>query len=159
MSFVARYDPAEDRMRLELQPVEGEARAYWVTRRQWLALLARLQQLRTDRGPEETTLPPRTGGETASPAAGCAAEPVALRGLRVEQGAGRTRIILAGPAPAPASVLGWPDEGLPALCARLALQAERAGWDPEPALSRLEAMRLANASVQQVGKQATPPDH
>ena len=47
MSFKVSYDANEDRMRLSLTVSDGVFTHYWVTRRQWVNLYARLHTLQT----------------------------------------------------------------------------------------------------------------
>jgi hypothetical protein len=150
MALKARYFPAQDRMRLVHEPAEGECAEFWVTRRLWLALLKRLRAAGGQLG-IEPKLPPKAGParQAALPAVGSSG-PVLLDRVRLRiEGKGASLILLVGDR---AHVVQLGVAGLAQLQEMVALQAERAGWDPEAAMQRLDADDLARAAVAQAGE-------
>lgn len=152
MSLQAKYDPREDRMQLTLQPVEGKPQAFWVTRRQWLALLRRLRVAALEMGCElsasEPVQPPR-GRPPRNPAAD-SLEPVLLDGLRLKPEGDGVRLMFVVNEKARGIFLKEP--GLRQLMEIVAVQADRAGWDLPAGLQRLQANELAKAAMNRAGR-------
>jgi len=148
MTLKARYDPKEDRMRLELHPAADPIQVFWVTRAQWLALLQRLRAVTRQMGVESQAAqaveqlrrrPPRDPMVDALP-------PARLDGIRLRaQGDGVGLILIAGDKTCAVELKA---SGLRQLEEMIAVQAERAGWDPQAALERLQAGAMASAAMQ-----------
>jgi len=140
----AQYDAREDRMRLTLHPAAAEPRSFWVTRRQWLELLHALAALPLPDAVEpasESSVP--VGARKARALEVPPATPV--REIRLRRTpAGARLAFVAGPEGA---TLALPPAGVRRLILMLQQQADRAGWDPQAALARLNARDLAGATV------------
>lgn len=140
----AQYDAREDRMRLTLHPVDAEPRSFWVTRRQWLELLHALAALPLPGAVEpasESSVP--AGGRKAPALAVPPATPV--QDIRLRKTPAGVR--LAFVAEPEGATLALQPEGVRRLILMLQQQADRAGWDPQAALARLDARDLAGATM------------
>lgn len=142
MLLKTRYDPKEDRIQLSLYPGEGARRAFWLTRRQCVALLQVIRQtLKTSpsAGPKAATLRAQGKDLGAAPASPKLAQ------LRWRRLAGGLSLVFIG------------DEGermrlnlgaaeLSILQKTLLQLARRAQWEVEATLQRL-AERPTNPPV------------
>lgn len=149
MALSARYDPRQDRMRLTLEPAEGAARCFWLTRRQWMAWLHTIKALSRSLPadalqPDEqrVSLPRR---RPQSIAAGVL-EPETLKAIRLRRLREKVAVLFIGDN-GQISTLTLAPEGARQLEGLLDQQAERAGWDASAALARLDAAAIATATV------------
>lgn len=159
MALQARYEPREDRMRLTLQPAQGEPRVFWVTRRQWLDWLRSLLLAAEAAGAAAT--PEQAGAEPPKPSrprlADADIEPQSLSAIRVRRAGESVQmafVVHGEGAPAQAVKLTVPPDGMLRLRDLLLQQAERAGWDVGAALARLDASALAGAAVRKASRSA-----
>ncbi len=131
-------------MRLTLYPADAAPRSYWVTRRQCLELLHALAALPLPgtAEPASDSSPP-AGGRKAPALETPPATPV--QGIRLRRTP--TGVRLAFVAEPESATLALQTEGVRRLLLMLQQQADRAGWDPEPALVRLQARDMAGATV------------
>lgn len=145
MALHAKFDALEDRMLLTLRPPEGAGRAFWVTRRQWLALLDAVVALRLpDADPGLTSEPPLDNRKRAPGGPTAQAVPVQALRLRPAASGGAKLAFVAGENGAAMSLS---DAGLEQLKQLLLQQAERAEWDVAAALERMHARKIANDVV------------
>lgn len=154
MALKARYDPKADRMRLMLHPADHPPLLFWVTRRQWLGLLRRLRVVAQQLGVELSApkpvqaprhrLPKNPEVESLAPAS------IDKIGLRVEGRGARLHLLAGGCA----TGLSLNPATLRELEELVALQAERAGWDPRAAMQRLEANEVVRDALNRVGRQS-----
>lgn len=149
MGLQAKYDPAEDRMQLTLQPDGGPRLAFWVTRRQWLALLQALLAIPST---EKSPLP-ASGPGTSLPAERSNAidplgseRPMLLKGIRLRQHRGAVKLVLVLAENQSVSV-DLPPASLIGLQAMLRQQAEKAGWDVEAGLQRLSSAEMTRIAL------------
>lgn len=148
MALRARYDPQADRMRLTLQPAEGPARSFWLTRRQWLgwlhALLASpLPQPAADASAvaQETNAPkprPRRQDDEG--------QPEVLKAIRLRRAGDRLQVAFVAEG-GQAVTLSMAPEGVRQMRELLEQQAERAGWDAAAAMARLNAAAIATVAL------------
>lgn len=143
-------------MRLVLHPGDDVPTAYWVTRRLWLLLLRRLQVASEQSGLVVTISgpvkpPPRRPRRDV---AVDAIDPQKLEGIRLRAEGDGARLMLVVGEMATGIHLNAP--GLQQLEEMVALQAERAGWDPQAAMQRLRANALANAAMSRAGSTKRP---
>lgn len=138
MSIRARYDPQEDRMRLEIHPEGGGASAFWLTRRQWMNLIRAVGA--TEFTPRQVPLQP-PGGQGD----GEETPPQRVRTLRLKREEGGVRVVFQLEASRAGVLL--PEQGLPEIGEMFFRQAERAGWDPAAALERLQAGEMAQETL------------
>lgn len=152
MSLKARYEPDVDRMRLVLQPPEGDPKAFWAMRKQWLSLLYRLrlaaQQLNVELASPEPVKPPR--GRPPKDPATDALEAQLLDGFRLRTEGDTLRLMLVADKKAQGFSIKAP--GLRRLEEMVWSQAERAGWDPQAALQRLQAEATTRTALRKVSK-------
>lgn len=154
MSLKVRYDLISDRMRLLVQAPEATPYAFWVTRPQWMVLMRRLQTL-SQHHPKWTEpqalTPPRRPRKDQQPET---VEAVPLDDFRVRpEGDGFQLLLVTGQK---ALAIPFRAAGLQRLLDMLAQQAERAGWDPQAALERLQAYALARAAMDRASKPEAP---
>ena len=152
MALTARYDHNEDRMLLHVQSDPDLSRRYWITRRQWLWLLFRLQTIAKRQGEKLTSLramePPDNAHASLVQEEGLV--PVLLETIRVRALERGFRIaFFAGDRAA--------NVALTIINVHKAeefvfLQAERAGWDPQAGVQRLEAGELASTAIRRVSR-------
>jgi hypothetical protein len=154
MKLKLRYDPQADRMRLILQPDDAPMRVFWLNRNQALAAMLELSQVATKLGLAPTKLLP-----LAAPPVRPKRDPTVdsvvpevLSALRGRQKGERIELLLVQLERATA--FGFKAEGLKEFLDNLALQCERAGWDPAAGLKRLRAMAQARAAI---GKSKSEP--
>jgi hypothetical protein len=140
MNIRARYDPREDRMRLELQPEIEESKAFSLNRRQWLNLIRAVGVTDFPQHKMPPQPPAAQGGQQGSPLPDLRVN--ALK-FRQEKHGLRVVFLLEG---SPVGVL-LPNDGLPEIGEMLFRQAERAGWDPAAALDRLKAEEMARETL------------
>jgi hypothetical protein len=149
MGLKARYEPDVDRMRLVYHPEGSEPKVYWVMRRQWLGLLF---QLRLAARKMEVALIPPVPIKTprSRPQKDQVTEELVatvLDGFRVRVEGDICRLVLIDDKKGHS--FGMKAPGLLRLEEMVALQAERAGWDPAAALQRLQASVSARAAMRQ----------
>ena len=145
MGIKARYDAKEDRMLLIFEPRDGEARSFWVTRRQWLGLYTGLGPLKAEK-PQAKQPPQKPQALPEALTKGA----VLLEGVKLRQKEGTYQIaFMAEGKPMGMQVKG---ETLDQLKQMLDQQAERAGWDTLAAVQRLKAGAAANAAVKKASK-------
>lgn len=134
-------------MRLLLHPPEQAPRVYWVTRQQWLALLLRVrnvaQKIGLSLNPPKTPDAPRA--RVARDPALAELTPLKLAAIRCNPAADGAQLLLVLDGKAQSVQLNA--AGLKQFEQMLQLQAERAGWDPQAALQRLQAAALAKAAM------------
>lgn len=152
MTLKARYEPDVDRMRIVLQPENAEPVIYWAMRRQWLGLLFQLRQAARQMKVELATPEPPKAPRRRPPRdpATDAREAVLLDGFRVKVEGDKLRLGFV--ADKKARTLSIEAPGLKRLGEMVALQAEYAGWDPQPAMRRLQAELAARAALRKVSK-------
>lgn len=152
MTLKARYEPDVDRMRIVLQQEDGASKVYWAMRRQWLGLLFQLRktagQLQVELATPEAPKAPR--GRPPKDPATDALEAIMLDGFRVRIVGDNVRLLLV--ADKKARGFSVKASGLRRLEEMVALQAERAGWDPQPAMRRLQAEIDARAALSKASK-------
>ncbi len=144
MNLQAKYNPQQDRIRLTLQPANGEPRAFWVTRRQWLSLLPAVA------GSEEAKVLPRA--KKPLPAAATplleAMPLLAIRLRRLAEGVMRIEFV----ADTESMAITLHGDGLAQLKQMLLQQAERADWDAAAALARFNAQGMARAAMRKASR-------
>ena len=144
MGLRAAYRAAEDRMELFLDG-ETETTACWVSRRQWLGLLHRLEHtVLTEEGVERPSAPRQ---RLARP--GAASEPThagLVKSIRLRQTPDQlTLFFTLGPSVRSVK-LNAPQ--LAVLTALLQKQANLAGWDAPAALRRYQAASLTRDALE-----------
>jgi hypothetical protein len=148
MAIKARYDAKEDRMLLIFEPkegTEGERRALWVTRRQWLGLYTGLGPLKPEK-PQQRQPPVKPQALPESLTKGA----VQCDAVKLRRKDDAFQIAFeAENRPTGMQVKG---EALEQLKQLLDQQAERAGWDPQAAATRIRAAVAANVAVKKAAK-------
>lgn len=148
MPIKLSYDPKQDRIILQI-PVDSEThRAFWLQRNQCLAMLARLTNILEQMGmpttpPVAQGLQPAARPKADTDAAALQAE--SLSGIKIRPEGDSVRISFLHPQHTAA--VGFKGAGLQKLHEALALQAERAGWDPAAGLERIKAMAQARQAI------------
>jgi len=148
MAIKARYDAKEDRMLLIFEPkegAEGERRAFWVTRRQWLGLYTGLGPLKPEKPKQKQ---PPTKPQALPEALTKGAVPCEAVKLRRKE----DTFQIAFEADNKPTGLQVKGEALEQFKQMLDQQAERAGWDPQAAAVRIRAAAAANAAVKKASK-------
>lgn len=145
MALQAKYDPREDRMLLTLHPPGGVVRSFWVTRRQWLALLDAVASLPLPDEPVPEAGDPAPGAKKRLPAP-APEKAVAVQALRLRPVAsgGAKLAFVAGEDGAAMSLH---PAGLQRLRHMLLEQAERADWDAAAAMERMDARKIAGEAM------------
>ena len=132
-------------MRVTLRPPEGDVRAFWVTRRQWLEVLHGLEESGDAQGePQENEL--LSPEEKRQRAQQPVPEPLPLQSLRLQRSERGSKLVFVAGGGRGAT-FNVPTPALPRLRQLFQLQAEQAGWDPAAALHRLGALDLAGEVV------------
>ena len=131
-------------MQLTLDPADAVPRSYWITRRQWLELLHALAALPLPSAGDQVAEPPKQEGGRIGPAQD-ALPATPLQDIRLRKTP--TGIRLAFVADPESATLVLQAEGIRRLIQVLQQQSERAGWDPQSALARLQARDLAGATL------------
>lgn len=132
-------------MQLTLHPPAGAVRSFWVTRRQWLALLDAVLALRLpDEAPPEAGAPVPAAKKRLPAVALDEAVPVQALRLRPTADGGAKLAFVAGENGAAMSLQA---PGLHRLKRMLLEQAERAEWDAAAATERLDARRIAGDAL------------
>lgn len=152
MSLKARYEPDADRMRLVFQPEGGEPQVFWVMRKQWLGLLFKLRQAAQKMGVElaaPAAVKPPKGRPPKDPVID-ALSAVLLEGFRVRLDGDTLRLGLVIDKKTSGLVVKAP--GLRRLEEMVAMQSERAGWDADAAMKRLEAVAASRIAIRQFSK-------
>lgn len=137
MSIRTRYDSAQDRMRVILEPKEGDVIALAVTRRLWMAWLSGILSL--DRRKLERASPQPAKSTSA---AGPRQEPETaelVNAIRIKPVKGGVRVVFATARGNPGFTIG-PDR-LERFEAMLLQQARKCGWDPDAAMVRFNERR------------------
>lgn len=142
-----RYDPKADRIRLVLDGEGQGPRIYWLKRNQCLVLLARLSDVAAQLGIETRAVEPlsQPAPMPRKDPSIDAAEPADLEGIRVRVDGEKVRLVFVEGDGGIGLALKPP--GVQRLQEMLALQAERAGWDPIAGMTRLRAMADARAAI------------
>lgn len=138
-----KYDPQEDRIRLSLQIASGSECAYWVTRRQWLALIHNLGSHTAAKSIQKNKAKQLEGGEIPSAGDepriaksspdGSSVSP--LKAIKLRQTPHCLKLILL--ATEGHVTVDLPYETLTQFKEMLSQQAEAGGWDCDAALQRL----------------------
>ena len=134
-------------MLLVFEPGEGERRAFWVTRRQWLNLYAGLGPLKPEKPQAEAKQPaakPQPLPESVTTGA------VKLDSVRFKR---EDDVVQVGFV-AEGNLMGMrlQGESLERMKHLVFQQADTAGWDPNAAMVRLRAAAAANAAVRKAAK-------
>ncbi|MEY4761922.1 MAG: hypothetical protein RLZZ200_1778 [Pseudomonadota bacterium] len=154
MSFKLRYDAKADRLRMVVQADGKATRVFWLQRNQALAALAALSRVARKLGVKPDAVTP-VKAPPVRPKHDPAVDdipPESLDGMRVRQADDVTQLLLVQGEKALS--FGFKAEGLKLLLDRLAMQCERAGWDPVAGLKRLQAMAQVRAAITKAKKRS-----
>lgn len=138
MSLQAKYDPKQDRMLLTLYPSGSAPRALWVTRRQWFGLLYAVGRLLNDADAPIKASPQTKKKQTAE---ADSILPVPLQGIRLQRMPKGAKIVFV--ISDEKVTISMEDQGLRQLMHLLRQQAERAAWDVDAAVARMNAENVA----------------
>lgn len=135
-------------MQLTLHPPGGAVRSFWVTRRQWLALLDAVMALDL---PDETAPDAGAAPGAKKRLAAPSDQAIALQALRLRPTAdgGAKLAFVAGEHGAAMSLQRL---GLQRLKHMLLEQAERADWDAAAAMHRLGARKIAGDALNKASR-------
>jgi hypothetical protein len=151
MAIKSIYDIEADRMKLVFDAQENAPQVLTLTRRQWLGLLRRLrvvaQQMKLELAAPEPLKAPRARPKRNPDIDALA--PVMVDAVHLRAEGDGVRLQFAVGASGRALLLKAP--GVKQLAEMVATQAERAGWDPQAAMQRLQAMAMANAAMKTAG--------
>jgi hypothetical protein len=150
MALRVIYDSQEDRMRLTLYLADGEVRAFWVARRQWLGLLHTLGALLQESGEEKKSQPQAKKKQNA---AADGAMPVLVQRIKLRRLPQGAKIVFVGGSEN--VVISMEDQGLRQLRHMLQQQAERADWDVDAAMRRLNAQSVARAAMRKASRSSS----
>lgn len=147
VKYRLKYDPGADRMRFALYLDDQPPRVFWLNRNQCLGLMVRLTDVAPELGvalnaaePLQAPAPrPRKDPEFDG------LEPESIDSVRLRRNGETAQFLLVQGDKA--TSLNLPGGGVKKLQEILALQAERAGWDPVAGVNRVRAMAAARSAI------------